>query len=71
MFQKMIPPRKYKVSYKSISPSRHRQLDKGAATGTDFVNQLWQAAIDEGVRPELLYAQEGHRHQSGGYLSQS
>ena len=31
--------------------------EKGAATGTDFVNQLWQAAIDEGVRPELLYAQ--------------
>ena len=31
--------------------------EKGAATGADFVNQLWQAAIDEGVRPELLYAQ--------------
>ena len=31
--------------------------EKGAATGTDFVNQLWQTAIDEGVRPELLYAQ--------------
>ena len=31
--------------------------EKGAATGTDFVNQLWQAAIDEGVRPEFLYAQ--------------
>ena len=31
--------------------------EKGAPTGTDFVNQLWQAAIDEGVRPELLYAQ--------------
>ena len=31
--------------------------EKGAVTGTDFVNQLWQAAIDEGVRPELLYAQ--------------
>lgn len=31
--------------------------EKDAATGTDFVNQLWQAAIDEGVRPELLYAQ--------------
>lgn len=31
--------------------------EKGAATGIDFVNQLWQAAIDEGVRPELLYAQ--------------
>ena len=31
--------------------------EKGAATGTDFVNQLWQAAIEEGVRPELLYAQ--------------
>ena len=31
--------------------------EKGAATGNDFVNQLWQAAIDEGVRPELLYAQ--------------
>ena len=31
--------------------------EKGAATGADFVNQLWQTAIDEGVRPELLYAQ--------------
>ena len=31
--------------------------ERGAATGADFVNQLWQAAIDEGVRPELLYAQ--------------
>ena len=30
---------------------------KGAPTGADFVNQLWQAAVDEGVRPELLYAQ--------------
>ena len=31
--------------------------EKGAPTGTDFVNQLWSTAISEGVRPEVLYAQ--------------
>ena len=31
--------------------------EKGAATPEEFVDQLWDAAIAEGVRPEVLYAQ--------------
>ena len=31
--------------------------EKGAATPEEFVDQLWDAATAEGVRPEVLYAQ--------------
>ena len=31
--------------------------EKGAATPEEFIDQLWDAATAEGVRPEVLYAQ--------------